>query len=155
MPSRPSATSCGGGEKLEGITLNIPDGTPFVRDGERYVCFAMCSQDGKPLAGSGDIVAMAVSTSWNTGFKIDMDKYDTEFKATGHGPISAARSIEGGDLPVLVTRVGWTLNAPWLAGMSADRHDFSLETYRTDQLDSSSLSVGADEPLFFVNLKHK
>ncbi len=142
-----------GGEKLGDITLRVPDGTPFVRDGERYVCFALCSQDDRPLGESGDVVAMAVSTSWNTGFKIDLDKHDAELKATGHGPISAARSIDAGGLPVLITRVGWTWNAPWLAGMTAERHDFSLETYRTERLDSPSLHVGEEEPLFFVRLK--
>lgn len=151
----PESHTFDGGETLDGFALNVPAGTPYVRDGERYVCFAMCSQDGNPLAESCDIVAMAVSTSWNTGFKIDLDKHDAELKATGHGPISAARSIDGGGLPVLVTRVGWTLNAPWLTGMTAERYDFSLETYRTDQVVGSSLSVAADEPLFFVNLKRK
>lgn len=149
----PEAHTFDGGERIAGISLNIPDGTPFVRRDERYVCFAMCSQDGQPLANSDDIVAMAVSTSWNTGFKIDVDKHDAELKATGHGPISAARSIDSGGLPVLVTRVGWTLHAPWLAGMTATRHDFSLETYRADRLDGPLLRVEADEPLFFVNLK--
>jgi hypothetical protein len=143
------------GEKLEGISVGIPEGTPYVREGERYVCFALCSQDDKPLAESGDIVAMAVSTSWNTGFKLNTDKYDAELKATQHGPISAARSLEWGSLPVLVTRVGWTLQAPWLAGLTAERHDFSLETYRTDQLKNPSLTVDADEPLFFIHLKRK
>lgn len=151
----PESYTFEGGEKLEGIGLDVPRGTPYARDGERYVCFAMCSQDGKALAGSDDVVAMAVSTSWNTGFKLDVDKHDAELKTTGHGPISAARSIDAGGLPVLVTRVGWTLNAPWLAGMAAARHDFSLETYRTDQLNGPSLRVGVDEPLFFVDLKRK
>lgn len=149
----PESHTFDGGEQLDGITLAIPDGTPFVRDGERYVCFAICSQDGKPLAESGDVVAMAVSTSWNTGFQIDLDKHDAELRATGHGPISAARSIDPGSLPVLVTRVGWTLTAPWLTGMTAERHDISLESYRTERLDSPLLQVSSDEPLFFVNLK--
>jgi hypothetical protein len=151
----PEAHTFERGEKLEGISLGIPEGTPFVREGERYVCFALCSQDEKPLAESGDIVAMAVSTSWNSGFKLDPEKYDAELKATQHGPISAARALERGGLPVLVTRVGWTLEAPWLAGLTAERHDFSLETYRTDELKGPSLSVEADEPLFFIHLKRK
>ncbi len=151
----PESYTFDGGERLCDITLHIPDGTPIVRDGERYVCFALCSQDDKPLAESNDIVAMAISTSWNTGFKIDLDKCDAELKTTGHGPISAARSIDGGGLPVLVSRVGWTLHAPWLAGMIAQRHDFSLATYRTDPLDGPLLRVEAEEPLFFVNLKRK
>jgi hypothetical protein len=151
----PEAHAFERGERLEGISLGIPEGTPYVREGERYVCFAMCTQDEKPLGESGDVVAMAVSTSWNTGFKFDVDKYDAAMKATKHGPISAARSLEQGTLPVLVTRAGWTLNAPWLAGMTAERHDFSLETYRTDRLEKPSLTITADEPLFFVNLKKK
>lgn len=142
------------GEQLSDITLHIPDGTPYVNKDERFVCFAVCSQDKKPLAQSDDIVAMAVSTSWNTGFKLDVDQYDARMKTTnGHGPLSAAKSINPGTLPVLVTRVGWTLDSPWLAGMTARRHDFSLQTYRTDQLTGPSLHVGADEPLFFMSLK--
>jgi hypothetical protein len=149
----PESFTFDGGEKLQDITLNVPEGTPYVEKNQRYVCFALCSQDDKPLAQSADVVAMAVSTSWNTGFRIDLDKYDAELKATSHGPLSAAKSINPGTMPVLVTRVGWTLNAPWLKGMTAERHDFSLETYRTDHLDGPSLHTKADEPLFFVNLK--
>lgn len=141
------------GEKLQDITLDIPEGTPYVRENERFVCFAICSQDDKPLAESDDIVAMAVSTSWNTGFKLDADKFDAAMKKRPHGPLAAAVSIEPGTMPVLVTRVGWTLSAPWLAGMTAERYDFSLETYRTEGLDGPSLQISADEPLFFVNLK--
>lgn len=144
------------GEKLQNINLNIPDGTPFVRAGERFVCFAMSSQDDKPLAESSDILVMANSTSWNTGFNLDTDKFDAEMKANENvGPMAAARSIDAGTLPVLVTRVGWTLDAPWLTGMTAERHDYSLETYDTDQLTGSSLQVSAEEPLFFLNLKRR
>jgi len=87
--------------------------------------------------------------------------------SAGKEPVQMTVEVVGGDVgeaccggadavePVLVTRVGWTLSAPWLAGMTARRHDFSLETYRTDKLDGPSLRVGADEPLFFVNLKRK
>ncbi|MCC7348931.1 MAG: hypothetical protein IT446_00045 [Phycisphaerales bacterium] len=144
------------GEKLQDITLNIPDCTPYVRKDERFVCFALCSQDDKPLADSSDIVAMAVSTSWNTGFKLDPDKFDAEMKIThGHGPKSAANAIVPGTKPVLVTRVGWTLDAPWLTGMTAERYDFSLKAYRTGKLDGPSLHVSAEEPLFFVELKRQ
>lgn len=149
----PKAFKFNGGEILDDVHLNIPGGTPYIREGERYVCFAMCSQDDQPLSHSGDIVAMAVSTSWNTGFKLDLPKYASELKASGHGPLSAARSIDPGTLPVLTTRVGWTFHAPWLKGMRAERHDFSLNPYRTDLLDESAVCVSAEEPLFFINIK--
>jgi hypothetical protein len=148
----PQSFTFDGHETLKDIQLNIPPGTPYVREGERYICFAVCTQDNKPLESSSDIVAMAVSTSWNSGFKFDPDKFDAAEKVRPHAPLSAAKSMDPGGLPVLVTRVGWTLDAPWLAGMTVRRNDFSLQTYRTDHLSGPSLHVNADEPLFFMNL---
>jgi len=132
--------------------VKSPPGSAFASEGERYVCIGVCSRDGKPLAESRDIVMTAVSTSCNSGFKFDVEKFDAAQKVRNHPPLSAAVSIEAGQLPVLVSRVECTLKADWLKGMTVRRKDFSLNCYREEKLETDSLSISEDEPLFILEL---
>lgn len=149
----PANFTFAGGEKLSGLSVRTPPGSAFATDDERYVCFAMTSRDGLPLAGSNDIIVSAVSTSINTGFKFDPKKFDQEYaKLNGHGPLASAASLEPGTLPVLVSRVGWTFTAPWLKGMEAVKKDFSLQSFDKRSIPGDSITVTADEPLFYMQL---
>jgi len=140
------------GESLTGILVKSPPGSAFASERERYVCIGVCSRDGKPLAESRDIVMTAVSTSCNSGFKFDVEKFDAAQKVRNHPPLSAAVSIDAGQLPVLVSRVGCTFKADWLKGMTVRRKDFSLNCYREEKLETDSLSISEDEPLFILEL---
>ncbi|MEN8255287.1 MAG: hypothetical protein ABFR33_07440, partial [Verrucomicrobiota bacterium] len=146
----PESFTFEGGEKLAGISVNNPDDIPYVIPGERYACFAMCSRDEKPLEESSDIIAMAVSTSWNTGFKFDVDKWDDLQKTRNHPPLNASKSVKRGTLPILVSRVGWTFDAPWLKGMTATHYDFGLNAYEQGKIQSRQYSIENTEQLFFV-----
>lgn len=133
-----------GGEALDNISVKSPAGSAaFASEGERYVCIGVCTRDGKPLVESRDIVLTAVSTSCNSGFKFDVDKFNAAQKERNHPPLSAAVSIDAGQLPVLVSRVGCTLKADWLKGMTVRRKDFSLNCYREDKIETNWLTISA------------
>ncbi len=140
------------GETLKDISINIPEGTPYMIDNERYVCFALCSRDLKPLNKSKDIVAMAVNTSWNTDFKFDIDKWIKLQEEKNHPPLNASLSVDRGTTPILVSRVGWTLDAKWLKGMSAKHYDFELDVYKQQNISSGTYTIEDTEKLFYVEL---
>ena len=143
------------GSVLSNLAVNSPAGVPYVIPDERYVCFAMCSRDGQPLEDSGDIVAMAVSTSWNSGFAFDAEKWQALQKVVNHAPLNAAKCLTRGTLPINVCRVGWTFSAPWLSGLRATRYDFALNAYKEEDLKDGRCVVEGTDKLFCVEFKKR
>ncbi len=138
------------GEILSDIAVYNPEGTPYVIPDERYVCFAMCSRDEKPLKESSNIIAMAVSTSWNTGFQFDVEKWSQLQQQKNHPPLNAAKVTKRGSLPILVSRVGWTFNAPWLKGMKAKHFNLTSDCYKQQDVDAYNYTITSDEELFYI-----
>ena len=151
----PESFEFAGGERLEGITVHNPEGTPYALRDERFVCFAMCARDGRPLEESGDIVAMAVSTSWSKDFAFDVDKWTALQEETPHPPLNAARSVKRGTTPVRVCRVGWALQAPWLSGKLVQKIRFDLKEIGQETVTDGLLEVGCDEELFLLEISNR
>ena len=131
--------------KLRRIRVQTPEGMPFVVPGERYVAFAAVSQDGLPLANSRRILISATNTSWNSGFRLDLEHMagDTAYAA------GLARSITNhGDLPVLVGRVGLQLRADWLTGRTYEMVDYNGHVLSRGVLDQPRLAIPSELPVY-------
>ena len=140
------------GERLENISIYNPEGASSIRSGERYMYFALCSRDHKPIAQSSNLIAMAVSTSWNTGFKFDPEKWQELQKNQEHAPLNAAKSIEPGRTPILVCRPGFTLKADWLNGKTIKRYDFNLNSYSSSKTLQNQIQIDPNENLFYLEI---
>jgi hypothetical protein len=138
------------GEKVEfanGVTLRDveivnPDGIyDPIRDDERYIAFALTSEDGKPLSETKRAALSLVSTSFNTGFSMNPDD--------PHSP----KGGKSGSLPVLVARVGGTIEAPALDGMRYTLRDWNMTEIGSGTIIGGTLTLRADEPVFLVELE--
>lgn len=133
------------GERVEfrhGVTLSEvelinPPGSPDpVTDEEKYVAFALATEDGRPLAESARASLTLMSTSFNTGF-------------VQHA--NGAAEIAGG-LPVLVTRVGARIESDALDGMTYVFRDWHLKELARGRIAGGVLTVPATLPIFYVEL---
>ena len=110
------------GVRLSGISYSVPEGCPYPpEEDEKFICFSLVSGDGKPLEDCSKAVLSLVSSSFNTGFRVDSD--------TG--------KVSYGDVPVLVTRVGAKVYVPHLAGAEWRMIDFDgkdLDENESNQL---------------------
>ncbi|MBC7807702.1 MAG: hypothetical protein H7145_16335, partial [Akkermansiaceae bacterium] len=68
------------GVTLSDVVVVNPPGTPYpVGADEKYVEFSVASADGKPLPETRRAVLSLVSTSFNSGFQLDLSKLTQEF----------------------------------------------------------------------------
>jgi hypothetical protein len=126
------------GLSLTNVSINNPEGIfEPIGDNEKFITFALTSQDGKPLARTKSAMLSLVSTSFNTGFY--------------HGT-SPKDPNRAGTLPVLVARVGATIKSSDLIGMNYTFRDWSMAVIDQGQITGDSLVVPADKPIFFVEL---
>lgn len=126
------------GVALTGIVHRDPPGTPYPAGDERFTAFTLASEDGRPLASCTKAVIALVSSSCNTGLKVDRGQR----KITDYG-----------SAPILVTRVGGTLTAPALAGMQwrmidFDGHDLAHGTIAADGV----LEIPSNRPVWLTEL---
>lgn len=127
------------GVTLSDITHNAPEGTAYPpKADERFICFALASEDGKPLDQCSKAVLSLVASSFNTGFKIDE---------------ANRKVVSFGKAPVLVTRVGATLTAKQLAGMKYQMIDFDEKVLAEGTVGADGkLVIPNDKPVFLVEL---
>ncbi len=140
------------GEKLLNISIAKHDDSPYQINDERYVCFAMCSTDGKPLDQSSRIMASAVSTSWNTNFEFDLDKWKQLQGQRDHPPLNAGKSVKRGTVPIKIDRVGWTLDADWIKGRQIIKYDFYMNDYERFASDKTHITIDSKEKLFILEI---
>lgn len=132
------------GVTLHGIRVHNPEGMPYpVEEGERYITFALASTDGRPLAECGNAVLSLVSTSFNTGFRLDEDN-----PRTMHGTEVA----DPGHLPVLVARVEGRIESSAIDGMEYTFYDYEMREIRQGVVRDGVLNISADDEVFFVEL---
>jgi hypothetical protein len=96
-------------------------------------------------------VLSLVSTSFNTGFRLDHDKLRHEF-VWGR---NIGAKIDGGRSPVLVARVGALVDMPMLDGMRYSMKDWHFNTLDEGAVENGVLRISAGKPVFFVELTRR
>lgn len=108
-----------------------------MSDDEKYIAFALASDDGRPLAETKRATLSLVSTSFNTGFKLLMMPQRLSTSGTG---------------PVLHARVGATIGGKVLAGMSYRLVDFNGREIGKGQVVENAIKVPNDQPVWIIEL---
>jgi hypothetical protein len=126
------------GVVLSDITFNHPKGANYpVSDDEKYLAFTLVSTSTLPLDKTASAMISLVSTSENTGLKLDPAKNNNQW----------------GDLPVLVTRVGAKVTSPAIAGMTYTFRNFNMKPIGQGTIGTDgTLNIPADQPVFIVEL---
>ncbi len=126
---------------LRDVQVNVQPAMPYA-DGlaqERYIGFALVSQDGQPLKRSRRAMLALVSSSFNTGFKLGQD--------------NNGRAVAG-ELPVQVARVRATVIAPMLTGMRYTLRDWHMQAIGTGVVGAEgALKIPADRPVWIIELQ--
>jgi hypothetical protein len=131
------------GVTLGDVAIINPEGIyDPVDEREKYLAFAMHSMDGKPLAETGHAFLSVVSTSFNTGFRLG--------EKGAAGP--AALNVKGTE-PVLVARVGATVELPMFTGATYRFLDWHMREIGSGTVQAGKLRIPAEKPVFAVELK--
>ena len=132
------------GLTLSDVVIHNPDNAPYpVAENEQFISFGMVTLDGLPFEQSKRVEITLVSTSFNTGAH-----YDPKNVAVG-------KPWEGenkGTAPVLVSRAGATLRAPWMEGMSYQLIDWHFKEIGSGETENASLTIPTDQPVFRIEL---
>ncbi len=130
------------GVTLSEVTILNPPGIfDPISDDERYIAFALYSEDGKPLAETKRAALSLVGTSFNSGFKLG-----TKIEKSNRPP----PDVKAGGLPVLVARVGGVLTAPALNGMTYTLRDWHMKEIGSGKITDGTLAIPADKPVFVI-----
>jgi hypothetical protein len=128
------------GVVLRDVVHADPPGAPFPAGDEKFTCFALASEDGKPLDKCAQAVLALVASSFNTGLS---------FTSGPDGKVA----VNHGQAPVLVTRVGATIEAKPLAGMKWRMIDFNENILAEGAVGAGGLlKIPADKPVWLVEL---
>ncbi len=141
----------GSGVRLRDVVIQNPDGIAYpVTPEERFLEFALVATEptGVGLKDCRRAMISAVSTSFNKGFELDHSKMRGRFWWDNKG---ATRSLGG--LPVLVARVGATVEGQVLAGMGYRLLDWHLREIGSGKVAAGTLRIPADKPVFLVELE--
>lgn len=147
------------GARFADVTVKNPTSMPYpVTPGEGYVAIMVASTDGKPLAKTALAVISAVSTSFNTGYKLDVTKSTQGNSNDGpkNVPPQDYRGAwaECGTSPVLVARVGVSITCKDLAGMAFTLRDWQMHDIGRGTVDPDGLIIIADDkPIFSIELR--
>ncbi len=132
------AVTFANGVVLRDVVHRDPVGTPYPAGAERFTAFTLASEDGKPFAQSARALLTLVSSSFNTGLDFLKEKPDW------------------GREPVLVTRLGATVVARDLAGMTWRMIDFNERVLATGTVATDGvITIPADQPVWLTELVRK
>ncbi|HUS45050.1 MAG TPA: hypothetical protein VM219_03350, partial [Phycisphaerae bacterium] len=146
------------GASFSDVTVKNPEGIAYpVMPEEGYVEITVASQDGQPLAKASKAIVSAVSTGFNTGFRLDLTK-STQGKHQD-GPknvppeeFRGAWAEQPGKAPVLVARVGVTIQCKDIEGMKYTLRDWNMRDIGQGTVKDGVLTVPADKPIFIIEL---
>ncbi|MGJ3244038.1 MAG: hypothetical protein ACFE0O_13930 [Opitutales bacterium] len=127
--------------------VNDPEIAFPVTEDEEFIVFGVTTRDGLPLAESRDAVLAAVSTSFNDNFELDLDYVNKEWFLNR----KAFPNRDGG-LPVRYARVGLTLDAKPLQGMTYRLLDWHHRVIGEGVINGDTFTLPADQPVFLVEL---
>lgn len=119
------------------------DGVRFSGFNREYAFLSLTALDGKPLAESREITLALACDSGNTGFRVDWEKFR---KPWSDGLAEAI--VDSGHAPVIIKRVGATIDAPALRGRVLEKYDFTRKCYETQTL-AGPFTISPEEPFFF------
>ena len=148
-----------GGASFANVTVNNPPGIAYpVTPDENYVAIMVASQDGQPLAKTARAVVSAVSTSFNTGYKLDLTR--SAHGMFRNGPLnepprvwSGAWPVNPGTSPTIVARVGVTITAPEIASMTCTLRDWQMRNIGNQTVTADGvLIIPSDKPIFVIEL---
>ena len=144
------------GLQIRKVTIENPPNMPFpVRDDEQYVAISVATEDGLPLAQSKRATLSAVSTSFNTGYGLNLEKPWTQNRQGKPGPLKeffGAQETRTGEKPVLVARVGAVLEGAALNGFRYTLRDWNMDVIESGVIEGNQLVLSAKQPVFFVEL---
>ncbi|MEM8737045.1 MAG: hypothetical protein AAGG38_01010 [Planctomycetota bacterium] len=126
---------------LSDVTIDNPEGIYSPVGDEKYIAFSLYSQDGQPLASAQRIGLSLMSTSFNTGF-------------APQEPGKRGRWIAG-DTPVLVARVGGTIESPYLDGMAYTLRDWHMKKIGQGVVRDGRFEFPIDKPVFVVEFERQ
>jgi len=147
-----------GGAAFRDIEVRNPEGMPFpVTPEEGYVAILLASADGAPLARAKKAVLSAVSTSFNTGYGLDVTKTSQGMHQAGPKNTPAEEFWGAwpipGKAPVLVARVGVTVEARGIDGMAYTLLDWHMRPLERGTVRGGAIRIPAEKPVFIVELE--
>jgi hypothetical protein len=136
------------GVSLRSVRIHNDEGIPYpVTEGERYLTFCVVSRDGLPLNETKEAILLANSTSFNSGFKFDLEHVNREwFRPRKAYPNGA------GDLPVLHARVEAELATGPIRGMKYRMLDWHLRPLAEGVIPEGTWTVPPIQGLYIIEL---
>ncbi len=147
------------GASFTKVTVSNPPGIAYpVTPDENYVAIMVASQDSQPLATTKRAVVSAVSTSFNTGYKLDLTKSAKGNRRNGPENVppriwKGAWPEDPGTGPAIVARVGVTITAPEIAGMAYTLRDWQMRDIGQGTVTDGVLTIPSDKPIFVIELR--
>jgi hypothetical protein len=141
------------------IRFANPEGIAYpVKEEEGYCTITLASTDGEPLAKCRKAVLVPVSTSFNTGFQLDVTRSNQGRQTAGPKdcpPMEhwGAWLESGGKEPVLVVRVGVTVTSQSIDGMRYTFRDWYMNDIGHGKVAGGKLTVPADREVWIVELE--
>ena len=145
------------GLQLRKVEVVNPEGIAYpVTPAEKYIEFSIVAQDGKPLAQSKKALISLVSTSFNSGYSLNLNRPYSSNRDKADGPLQeyfGAQEKEAGKAPVLVARVGGVIEGAALNGFRYTLRDFSMRKIGGGTIANNQLVVDASLPIFLIELE--
>ncbi|MDA3959785.1 MAG: hypothetical protein PF961_03270 [Planctomycetota bacterium] len=149
-----SPISFANGIGLSDVTIiNDPDMPYPMTEDENYLSFTVVAEDGLPLDQSKRAMVSLVSTSFNTGFSLNLDnvaKGDMPYRGTCFAGMENPKTPEG-QPPVKYARVGGTVTAGPIKGMNFRFLDWHFRELGAGTV-GDTLVIPADQEVFFIEL---
>jgi len=134
---------------LQDVQIVNPPDMPYpVAEDEKYVAFCLTSADGLPLGETKRVILSIVSTSFNSGFKLNHEALKREWIWSAN----PGATISTGKEPVLVARVSATVRAPMLNGMHYRMLDWHMNEVAKGTIKDGTIKITADLPVFIAEL---
>jgi hypothetical protein len=145
------------GVRISDVSVRNPRGIAFpVTPEEGYIAVTLVSCDGKPLAKTKKALLSAVSTSFNTDYKVDVTKSARGMHQDGPGPLPLHEFYgawcETGKAPVLVARVGATVKCKGINGMKYRFLDWHMREIGGGVVKNGAIKIPSDKPVFITEL---
>jgi len=145
------------GTRFSDVSVMNPVGIAYpVTPDERYVAITLVAQDGLPLTTSKRLLLSAVSTSFNTGYGLDLahgagGMFDQGPAATPPQEFFGAYPTPG-TTPVLVARVSATITCAALKGLRYTYRDWHMRDIGHGVLATGAFTLPANQPIFTTEL---
>jgi len=147
------------GTMFRDVRFDNPPGIAYpVTPEEGYVSITVASTDGEALARTNRAVVSCVSTSFNTGYELDLTRSSRGMRQQGPENVPprefwGAWPSKPGTTPVLVVRVGATVECRDLDGMRYTMRDWHMRSVGEGVVENGTLHVPADKPVFLIDLE--